>query len=226
MSPRPKAACVLILAVSVIQIIASANALPVPTPSSRSARTPAEKAVEAYNHGIDARNRALTAEEQARRISTAADRVFNEETAREELERALELFEQAATFDPGLPQAWNAIGFVHRKLGNYELSLGAYDRALALAPNFPDALEYRGETFLALNRIADAKEAYLAVFALDRKQAEILLKAMSAWIAERKAQPAGTQPSVLADLETWINERTGLAQQTRLMGYDAVYTSW
>ena len=36
----------------------------------------------------------------------------------------------------------------NRKLGNYDIALSAYERALALHPGYPEALEYRGEAFL------------------------------------------------------------------------------
>ena len=53
------------------------------------------------------------------------------------------------------------MGFAYRKTGDYAKALEMYDKALALQPGFPDAIEYRGEAYLALNRIDDAKQAYL-----------------------------------------------------------------
>ena len=86
------------------------------------------------------------------------------------------------------------MGFAYRKTGDYAKALEMYDKALALQPGFPDAIEYRGEAYLGLNRIDDAKQAYLELFASDRKQADILMKAMTDWVAERHTDPAGVDP--------------------------------
>ena len=52
------------------------------------------------------------------------------------------------------------------------------------------------------------------------------MKAMSGWVAQRKVTPAGADPAAVSELEKWIGERSVIAQQTRLMGRDAVYRSW
>jgi tetratricopeptide (TPR) repeat protein len=227
MSRRTCAASVLALSVALVQLPGGANGVPAPPPPSASApRTPESMAVEAYNKGLDNRNRGLKAEEQAAKAAKDSDRVRHEKKAREEFERALKNFEQAAAHNPELPQAWNGMGYASRKLGNFANALDSYDRALRIAPNFPDAIEYRAEAYLALNRIEDAKQAYLTLFAIDRKQAELLMKAMQAWVSKRKADPAGADSAAVADLETWIRERTAIAQQTRLMGRDTTYRSW
>ena len=93
-----------------------------------------------------------------------------------------------------------------------------YEKALALKPGFPDALEYRAEAYLGLNRVEDAKQAYLEVLAADRKQADTLIDAMKTWIEQRKANPAGVDPAVVSGLESWIKERSAIAQQTAAMG--------
>ena len=45
--------------------------------------------------------------------------------------------------------AWNLLGFTHRKLGHLDDSATAYLTALALDPDHLGALEYQGELFLA-----------------------------------------------------------------------------
>ncbi len=56
--------------------------------------------------------------------------------------------------DPKLKEGWNMLGYTSRKLGDYEESLQAYDKALALAPDYPEAIEYRAELFLLTGRLA------------------------------------------------------------------------
>jgi tetratricopeptide (TPR) repeat protein len=118
------------------------------------------------------------------------------------------------------------MGFAYRKLGDYMKALDMYDRALQLAPNFPDAIEYRGEAYLALNRIDDAKQAYLTLFAMDRKQADMLMKAMVDWVGRRQSDPAGVDPSAVSAFEAWLKERGTVAQETRLMALDQRHLSW
>ncbi len=125
-----------------------------------------------------------------------------------------------------MPQAYNGMGFSYRKLGDYAKALDNYDRALQLAPNFPDAIEYRGEAYLALNRLDDAKQSYLTLFAMDRKQADSLMAAMKSYVEKKKADPTGVDAAALAAFETWIAERATVAQETRLMAFNAHHGSW
>ena len=227
MSRSVKALVALVaLSLGLYQMGSLANGIPVPSNAPAAARTPEERAVVEYNRGLDNRNRALKAEEQAAKSTKEPDRAKHEKKALEEYRRAFKSFEDAAKLNPSLPQAWNGMGFAQRKLGDPAKALESYDRALLLAPNFPDAIEYRGEAYLALNRIDDAKQAYLALFALDRKQAELLLKAMSVWVDQRKSAPNGVDPAAVSDLDKWVAERAAIAQQTRLMGRHTAYRSW
>jgi hypothetical protein len=56
-----------------------------------------------------------------------------------------------------------------------------------LRPGFPDALEYRGEAYLGLNRIADVKQVYLDLFASYRVLAAQLMQAIKTWIDLRRS---------------------------------------
>jgi tetratricopeptide (TPR) repeat protein len=112
-----------------------------------------------------------------------------------------------------------------RKTGDYAGALENYDKALKLAPGFPDAIEYRGEAFLALNRIDDAKQSYLSLFATDRTQADQLLKAMNAWVAKHQAD-ATVDPGVVSSLDSWIKERAKLSSLTADMGLRNHQSVW
>src|ERR1041385_8579699 len=76
-------------------------------------------------------------------------------------EKARTNFDAATKADPRLAQAWNGLGYSSRKLGDYKAALAAYDKALELRAGYPEATEYRGEAYLALDRTEDAKQAYL-----------------------------------------------------------------
>jgi hypothetical protein len=103
-----------------------------------------------------------------------------------------------------------------------------YDQAIELAKPqiFPEAIEYRAEAYLALNRLDDARQAYLDLFGVDRKQADILMTAMKSWVSARHTEPAGVSPDALAAFEKWIGERDGIAKQTSLMAVSSRYAGW
>jgi tetratricopeptide (TPR) repeat protein len=224
MSPVTKAATVLIAMVASLQMTGRANGVGMPPPAR--AVTPREKAIEAYNSGIENRTRASKAEEQAAKRQQESDRLIDEKKARDEYEKAFRNFKTAADLDPSMPQAWNGMGFAYRKLGDYARALESYDRALKIAPTFSDAIEYRAEAYLALNRVDEAKQAYLTLFAIDRQQADVLMKAMTAWVVKRKTDPAGADPAVVTALDAWIKERSAVALETRLMGREGAYRAW
>jgi hypothetical protein len=93
-----------------------------------------------------------------------------------------------------------------------------YDQAIQMAPGpYAEAIEYRGEAYLGLNRIEDARKAYLELFALDRKQADSLMAALKTWIEKRKTDPAGVDPAAVSGLEKWVGERGEMAKDSELM---------
>ena len=118
------------------------------------------------------------------------------------------------------------MGFAYRKLGDYPKALEMYDKTLEMAPNFPTPSSTAARRISALNRLDDAKQAYLSLFAMDRKQADMLMKAMKDYIAKKKTDPAGVDPAALSTFESWVQERGGLAEQTRLMALNVRHGSW
>lgn len=59
--------------------------------------------------------------------------------------------------EPETAEAWNQLGYLERRLQNFDAALAHYAKALALAPDHTGALHYQGETFLALGRIEEAE---------------------------------------------------------------------
>jgi tetratricopeptide (TPR) repeat protein len=208
------------------QLSAGANGVSIPSASPSRTMSPDEMAVEAYNSGIAHRDRALKTDAQALKEKKDADRVKGQAKARDEYDKALKDFKKAADLNPKMPQAFNGIGFTYRKMGEYAKALENYDHALELNPQFLDAIEYRGEAYLGLNRVDDAKKAYLALFAADRKQADSLMKAMTEYVAKKKADPSGIDPAALAAFESWVGERSSVAEQTRSMALNNVPSTW
>jgi tetratricopeptide (TPR) repeat protein len=173
----------------------------------------------AYNLAYEDFDKAR-ADEAASVALTGAKRKAADAKVMEAFARARTGFEEAAKADPNMKEAWNHIGYTNRRLGQYEASLAAYEKALALNPHYTEAIEYRGEAYLALNRIDDAKAAYMALFSESRAQASVLMQSMQTWVAERRRQPAGVAVTDIDGFASWIDERAAVAQQTASLDTD------
>jgi tetratricopeptide (TPR) repeat protein len=228
MSRTFQAAVLLAAAVGLWQISAAANGSSAPSGSSGSAgmasMSPEDRAMEAfksgYGHAIKGRKI-----EQETAGKTGADAEKSTAKARSEFEKSLKDYQKAAQLNPQLFQAYNGMGYGYRKTGDYAKALEMYDQAIKMAPGFyAEAVEYRAEAYLSLNRIDEARKAYLDLFAAERKQADALMVEMKNWIAARRANPAGVDAAVIDGFEKWVVERDAMAKQTRLMALNGGHT--
>ncbi len=71
---------------------------------------------------------------------------------------AIPLLQKSISADPTNADAHNYLGFSHRKLGNVEVALIQYGKALELNPKHRGANEYLGELYLDLDQLDKAKE--------------------------------------------------------------------
>jgi len=145
----------------------------------------------------------------------------NAKQARKEYEAALKDFQAAIAAAPDNYRAHNGAGYSLRKLGDYTRALASYDRALALAPASTEAIEYRAEAYLGLNRLDDAKQAYMHLFVHDRTASNVLMKAMKAWVDARRAQPMSVDASTLDAFGAWVRERDTLASSVVNLGHNS-----
>ena len=145
----------------------------------------------------------------------------NPKQARKEYEAALKDFQTAAEASPDNYRAHNGAGYSLRKLGNYERALASYERALVLAPTSSEAIEYRAEAYLGLNRVDAAKQSYMHLFVHDRAASNVLMKAMKAWVEKRRAQPAGVEPAAIDAFDAWVRERDTLALSVGNLGHNS-----
>ena len=196
-----------------------------PAPMPRE-ETPQQKARDAYNDGVRSVKKADKAQAAAAQAGDADKKDKAAQEARERYAQALARFQEATGLDPTLHEAWNYVGYTSRKLGHYDAALDAYDKALTLKPGYADALEYRGEAYLALNRIPDAQQAYLDLFAGNRALAGKLLTAMKTWVAEQRTNAPGGDASKLDELDKWIQERAQIAGQTAALTRAGTAASW
>lgn len=73
-------------------------------------------------------------------------------------QRALALLQRVVQADSRNADAWNYIGFSHRKLQQFDQSLAAYQKALAINPDHRGANEYLGELYLKTGELEKARE--------------------------------------------------------------------
>jgi tetratricopeptide (TPR) repeat protein len=189
-------------------------------------RSPAEVAKAAYNSGVRSIKDAKEYDDDTAKADKEEKRAKYQGKAQKAYEKALAQFVMAVQQDPGMYQAWNYVGFAERHLGHYDESLHAYAKALELKPDYPDAIEYRGEAFLALNKTDAAKAAYMDLFASSRPLADQLMAAMQRWVAARRSDPQSIQASDVEDFQHWIDERTQIARQTASLATGVAAPAW
>jgi tetratricopeptide (TPR) repeat protein len=196
-----------------------------PPMSAPREETPQHKAREAYNDGVHYIKKADKAQAGAEQQNDPGRKEKAGHEAHDLYAKSLTKFQEAVQLDDTLPEAWNYVGYSNRKLGNYDAALAAYDKALALKPGYADALEYRGEAYLALNRIPDAEQAYLDLYASNRALAAKLLAAMKSWAAVQRANPSAGATG-LDELDKWIQERSQIAGETAALTREGTAASW
>ena len=173
--------------------------------------TPEEKAVASYNSGIKHRDKAAKHEQKS--LNEANEKKFTklQKKITKEYNRAIKDYEKAVNYYPRFYQAHNSLGYALRKVGRFEESLAAYDVSLDINPYFDEAIEYRGEAYLGLNRVADAKAAYMELFQNDRGLADQLMAAMISWVAARRDDSDGLESAVVEQFAEWVEQRNELA---------------
>jgi tetratricopeptide (TPR) repeat protein len=71
---------------------------------------------------------------------------------------AVAALSRAVVADPSNADAFNYLGYAHRKLGKYDDAFFNYQQALILNPEHKGAHEYLGEAYLETNNLAKAEE--------------------------------------------------------------------
>jgi len=72
--------------------------------------------------------------------------------------KAIGLLNRVVADSPKNADAYNYLGYSHRKLGNRDQALAYYNHALYLDPNHRGALEYLGELYLDMSDLPKAEE--------------------------------------------------------------------
>lgn len=191
MNLRSAAVCliVILLAVPMAVAIGSGPSDPPPTPrdqgsagvpgmsgTSNGRLTPRQEAEQSYALAYEDIGKAKKDLEESKA-----------KNAEKKFRRAIERCEKAVLFDERYHEAWNLLGYSARKVGDYDKAFKAYERCLAIKPDYAPAREYLGEAWLEKG---DAKQARVQLLWLERLGAtEELKKLKSSFDAWAAAHP-------------------------------------
>lgn len=220
-------ATILLLAATGTAFGAGGGAMPSsPSMQTRESITPEEKARNAYNAGVRLVEKADELWADAMHQADDRKKTKARSKAEQSYNAARKKFASATELQPSNYQAWNYVGYTNRKLGKYDAALAAYDRALKLKPDYAEAIEYRGHAYLGLNRLAEAKAAYLSLFAGNRQLASTLLTAMQEWVGEHRGNAEGVDGTTLESFASWVSERSTIASQTAALTREGAASAW
>lgn len=213
-----KCFALIVLTASLIATAAYASggsSSPSPTAQTPPAElSPEEQARQHYNQGLYYRDKAWKLEKQLETAkSDKESQKLNKKIAKN-YRMAMGEFEDALRNAPSMYQAASSLGYALRKTGDYQQSLEAYDHALSIEPGYAEAIEYRAETYLALGRLEDAKNAYVQLFGSDRAKSNELLQAMQTWLEQQNGGQGEVPASMLENFAEWVDERAEIAGMT------------
>jgi tetratricopeptide (TPR) repeat protein len=211
----------IVVAVAILALVhgaagaAGGSPQPIPEAQEGAARlSPQQMAAAKYNSGLKHIEKADELRTEAMAAADPKKRATLEGKARKEYEKAIHDLRFATEKDPGLFQAHGSLGYAHRRTGDYPAALAAYDHSLALEPSYAPAIEYRAEACLGLDRLEEAKAAYMMLFNTDRPRADELASAMKTWVETRRREPAGLSPETIEEFATWVAQRAEIAGRT------------
>ena len=182
----------------ILMLMVSSNGIAAPGgPAPRKSKTSEnEAALRHYREGLRHRDAAWVYEEKMAGTQ-GEERESYARFIQTTYRRALDEFRKATALDSTHYQAFSSLGYILRKTGDMDGALAAYDRALALNPNYAEAIEYRAEAHVMLGRVDDMKRAYGVLAELNRPHAARLLTFVTQW-ADRKDN---------AELRAWAKKK-------------------
>jgi lipopolysaccharide biosynthesis regulator YciM len=176
-------------------------------------RNPGDDAMMSFNDGVSARDRAWKLEKELASAKDAAAKTKLEAKILKAYQAAVRSQKNAVRYNPSLFQAYGELGYALRKTGDYAAALEAYDKALSIQPGYAEAIEYRAEAYLGLNRIDEARQAYMTLHnGGDATRAKMLADAMTKWLDQRRADPAGVAAEAIEEFAKWLTQRTEISR--------------
>jgi len=183
-------------------------------PNTPSTEKPDAAAKKAYNAGIKSLNKAREYEEAAAKATNPDKKGAAIDKLGDAYGKALDQFTEALRNKGDMFEAWNQVGYIHLRLGAYGESIDDYNHTLALKPDLLEAVEHRAEAYMAVDRLDDAKSAYMNLFNHARPLADQLMATMQTWLESHRAAANGMRAGDIDSFGKWLQEREGIAKPT------------
>jgi tetratricopeptide (TPR) repeat protein len=183
-------------------------------PSQAPTEKPDAAAKKAFAAGVKSLNRAKEYQEVAAKATDPDKRAGAMEKVGDAYDKALDQFTEVLRNKGDMVDAWNYVGYVHLRLGAYREAIDDYNHTLALKPDFLEAIEHRAEAYLAVDRLDEAKSAYMDLFNHARPLADQLMVAMQKWLEDHRTAANGIRAADIDSFGKWLQERDGIAKQT------------
>jgi tetratricopeptide (TPR) repeat protein len=183
-------------------------------PSAPASEKPDAAARKAYAAGMKSLAKAKDYENAAATAQNADKKAKELEKMSDAYDRALDQFTEALSNKGDMVEAWNNVGFIHWRLGAYAEAVDDYNHTLALKPDLSEAILHRAESYLGVDRLDDAKAAYMDLYNHTPPLADELLAAMQKWVSEHRADSHGMRASDVEAFDKWLQERDGIAKKT------------
>jgi tetratricopeptide (TPR) repeat protein len=183
-------------------------------PSEPTVDKPDAAATKAYKNAVKSLNKAREHEEAMAKATNSDKKADELDKAGDAYGKALDYFTIAIMNKGDMVDAWNGAGYVHLRLGAFNESIDDYNHALALKPELYEAIAHRGEAFMALDRLDDAKASYMNLFTHARPLADQLMVTMQKWLESHRAAANGVRTADIDSFDKWLQERDGIAKQT------------
>jgi hypothetical protein len=183
-------------------------------PVSASTVKPDAAAKKAYTAGVKSLNKAREFEDVAAKATNPDKKAAALDKVSDAYGKALDQFTEALTNKGDMVEAWNGAGFVHLRLGAFSESIDDYNHALRLKSDLLEAVEHRAEAYMAVDRLDEAKAAYMDLFNHDRPLADQLMTAMQTWLDSHRTAANGMRATDIDSFGKWLQERDGIAKQT------------
>jgi hypothetical protein len=183
-------------------------------PSTPAVDKPDKAAEKAFKAGVKSLNKAREQEEIAAKSTNPDKRADALDKLSDAYGKALDQFTEALRNKGDMVDAWNNVGYIHLRLGAFGESIDDYNHTLALKPDLLQAIEHRAEAYMGVDRLDDAKAAYMDLFNHARPLANQLMVSMQKWLESHRVAANGMRAADIDAFGKWLQERDGIAKQT------------
>jgi hypothetical protein len=183
-------------------------------PSTPAVDKPDKAAEKAFKAGMKSLNKAREQEEVAAKATNPDKRADALDKVSDAYGKALDQFTEALRNKGDMVDAWNNVGYIHLRLGAFGESIDDYNHTLALKPELLEAIEHRAEAYMGVDRLDDAKAAYMDLFNHARPLADQLMVSMQKWLESHRVAANRMRAADIDAFGKWLQERDGIAKQT------------